>query len=357
MTSPYATVIKGGPPYLGRWSYNFKCPTGSYVTKFNGLSGGQVDRIGIECSDGETIFADGGMGGNAFQIDSQNKGFQSVMGTGFNGGNEYQSFNGFGRTSDNSPYPADVYQYRCPLDQYITGIDGTIESSLVKTLNVTCDNKSDYCVKNLDSPYCKWLMPQLKFSSSAKDKATYHNILNQACAINMSDTCRSNQTDLETSMVANWCKTHMDDDFCSCYATPPDFIRKKAPEVSGLPQCWNQTCSLKGFKPITTQSCPSITICRQEITTEGDNNLSSNVEVKQDCNPTVVIGTTGGVPSKNPDMTTVTNSTQKPIDEEPSSVSWWSNKYVLYFIIFLILIFVIIMFWDDDEPVNLTKLK
>lgn len=336
MASPYSTVIKGGPSYIGQWPYHFKCPIGTHVTKFNGRAGSQLDNIGIECSDGVTVLSDGGTGGTAFQIDSNGRGFQSLMNTGFNGGRRYQSFNGYGYTGYNGSYMPDVYNYRCPIDQYITAIDGSIENKLVKNLDVTCDYKASYCENNLESPYCKWLMPQLKNSNIAKDKAQYHNILNKACSINMSDTCRSNQTELDTAMVSNWCKLHMDDDFCACYQEPPDYIKQKAPEVAGLPQCWNNKCSIKGFKPITLQTCPTVTICRQEITTEGDSNLSSNVVVRQDCKPTIVTGSTGGTGS-----TTTSNET-------PINPKGW-NTYVLLFVALIIFIVVIVLFWDDSE--------
>jgi hypothetical protein len=334
MSSLYATAIKGGPPYIGKWPYKFQCPSGSFITKFNGRSGSQLDRIGIECSDG-TILSDGGNGGNAFQIDSSGKGFQSIMSTGFNGGSEYQSFNGYGYTGDNGKWNADVYQYRCPLNQKMTGIDGSIESSLVKNLNVTCDYTPDYCVNNLESPYCKWLMPQLKMSSSAKDKASYHNILNQACSINMGDTCRNNQTDLDLSTVQGYCKTNGDDDFCSCFGPVPSYIPT---EVSGLPQCWNNKCSVHGYKPSTLQTCPSITICQQDIITQGNDNLTSNVSIKQDCHPTQIV-----------------NNPSAPAIPPVSNGSILSSNYVLYFLAFVLLVVVIIMFWgddDDDKPVS-----
>lgn len=350
MSSPYSTVIKGGPPYLGKYGYNFKCPTGSYVTKFNGRSGSQLDRIGIECSDGQTILADGGSGGDAFIIDSQSQGFQSLMNTGFNGGSEYQSFNGYGKTSDNGKWNADVYQYRCPLDQYITGIDGTTESSLVKTLNVTCDNKSEYCEKNLESSYCKWLMPQLKLSSSTKDKANYHNILNKACSINMSDTCRNNQTDLDLSTVQGYCNTNPNDDFCSCFGPVPSYIPK---EVAGLPQCWNNTCSIHGYKPSTLQTCPSITICQQDISTQGNENLSSNVVIRQDCHPTTIIAPVAPVVPSVPNEGNINNSDNVVTPIQPiDSNSILTSKYIFYFLVFLMLITVIVLFWDDDDDDN-----
>jgi len=359
MSSPYATTIKGGPPYIGKYPYKFQCPSGTYITKFNGRSGAQLDRIGIECSDGSTILSDGGNEGDAFQIDSGGKGFQSIMNTGFNGGSKYQSFNGHGYAGDNGQWNADVYQYRCPLNQYMNSIDGTIESSLVKTLNVSCDNIPEQCANNVESPYCKWMMPQLKLSASAKDKSKYHNILNQACQINMTDTCRNNQTDLDVSTVQNWCKLNPNDEFCSCFNAPPDYIMRKAPEVAGLPQCWNNTCSVKGFKPQTLQTCPSITICSQDITTEGNNNLSSNVVIRQDCKPTTVISNGGATISPTPTTTPtpsspITSSTSTPISNPTSSLSL--SSYMLYFLLFIILVVVIIMFWeDDDEPVQ--KLK
>lgn len=350
MSSPYSTPVKGGPPYIGKWPYKFQCPSGTYITKFNGRAGTQLDRIGIECSDGSTIFSDGGNGGTAFQIDSNSKGFQSIMNTGFNGGSRYQSFNGYGYTGANGSYDPDVYQYRCPLNQYMNGIDGTIESSLVKTLNVSCDNIPEQCANDLESPYCKWMMPQLKLSEAAKDKSKYRNILNQACQINMSDTCRNNQTDLDVLTVQNWCKSNPNDEFCSCFTAPPDYIMRKAPEVAGLPQCWNNTCSVKGFKPQTLQDCPSVTICSQDITTEGNDNLTSNVEIKQNCNPTTVIANGGATISPTPTPTTDSTSTPVSIHKVLSNTSW--SSYALYFLLFIILIVVIVMFWDDEEPIQ-----
>lgn len=356
MSSPYITSIKGGPPYIGKWPYNFQCPPGSYITKFNGRSGSQLDKIGIECSDGATVLSDGGNGGTAFQIDSNGDGFRSIMSTGFNGGNEYQSFNGHGYAGDNGKWDADVYQYRCPLNQKMTGIDGSIEDGLVKNLNATCDYTPDYCVNNLESPYCKWLMPQLKLSSSTKDKANYRNILNRACSINMGDTCRDNQSDLDLSTAQDYCKTNADDDFCSCFGPVPSYIPS---EVSGLPQCWNNKCSVHGYKPSTLQQCPSITICQQDINTQGNDNLSSNVVIRQDCHPTTIVNppsSPSSNPSSSPSSPINNGSIETPIPPV-SNESIWSSNYMMYFLVFLLFVVVIIMFWDDDDDEPISKLN
>lgn len=345
MASPYKTVIKGGPPYIGKWPYNFQCPSGTYITKFNGRAGSQLDKIGIECSDGTTSLADGGNGGNAFQIDSQSKGFQSIMSTGFNGGGAYQSFNGNGYTGDNGRWYADVYQYRCPLDQYMTGIDGSTEGSVVKNLNATCDYKPSYCEKNLESPYCKWLMPQLKLSPAVKDQASFKNILGKACSINMSDTCRNNQSDLEPSTVEDWCKNNSGDPFCSCYLPVPSYIPSA---IAGTPECWNNTCSLHGYNPRGQCKIGQVTICQQNISTQGNDNLSSNVIIRQDCKPTQVI-VSPTVVSENPESVVSNNI--------PTAPDLSNSNYLLYLLMLVILVVVIVMFFDDDDEDELENFR
>ena len=182
------TLIKGGPPIRSGNLYNYECPTGTYINKFYGRVGAAMDYIGVVCSNGDKHEVAPSSGGNGWEVDSDGVGFQSIMSTGFDGGNVYQSFNGHGSTAFNGPYPPDIFQYRCPKDTYMNSISGTYDR-YVNQIDLGCEIKPEYCIDHLESDACQWLMPKLKDADVNK----YNLILNKACSKNMSATCRDNR--------------------------------------------------------------------------------------------------------------------------------------------------------------------
>lgn len=280
--SPIYAVLKNGLSTTFDNHYESSCPAGSYVTKFNGRVGSKLDKIGYECDTGEK-FSYGGDGGDAWIIDSIGAGFQTLMSGGFNGGKETQWFNGFGEVRFNDGWPPDVFKHRCPTGTFVTGIEGSSwNGTMADQINVRCDGRADNCINDLESEYCKWLMPSMKISNPVR----YADILDKACGVHMTDTCKDNQEVLKESTVDKYCQNHMDDLFCSCYTPPPKSLTD---EVKGLPQCWNVNCSLHGYKSGNAKkSCPNlnVTVCRQDIESSGtSNNISKNVSIIN-CNPT-----------------------------------------------------------------------
>ena len=161
----------------------------------------------------------------------------------------------------------------CPTGQKIVGYTGytnTLPGNMnleyaknIGAYNLTCGYPADYCANNLESEYCHINPP-----SAA--------ILNEACAKNMTDTCRNRRTELNGTVVEAYCFPQssggalISDPLCSCYATPPDAL--KGPGRS-IPQCWNSDCATHGYVPSPGLACPDVTICKQDWDTQGTGNI------------------------------------------------------------------------------------
>lgn len=324
-------------PWQGKWPFAIGCSAGKYVNKFDVRTGSRVDNIQLSCNDNSIKSAGGPGGSNTYTIDSKFKGFHSLSGTGFNGGQTLQSFNGYGYTGNNGNYDPDVYNWICPKDQVVVGIDGGTDSNVITSLNVVCDYPEDYCINNLESPYCKDLVP-----SSI--------ILNKACAKNMTQTCIDRQTELNDTVVSDYCEKNKDDPFCACY-------HDQAPagipaEIAGLPQCWSKKCATHGYKPHTLQSCPTVTVCKQELSIAGSNNIIQSDKLQViDCHPTIVAAPTtvnsqtaqptgGGSTTYNPSSGLYNTSNNTPISSDKAPIPTSTNKssYILILSLLLILI-------------------
>lgn len=121
------------------------------------------------------------------------------------------------------------------------------------------------------------------------------------------------------NVMNNFCPTHLDDPYCSCYMDRNTVINDpilltKYPlsKYTTQPQCWNDSCLTSGYKNAglrSAPSCPSITVCTQDIDKiSGANNVLRNVLLSQNCGTTGVnttpvttpSGTSGNTSSNNP---------------------------------------------------------
>jgi hypothetical protein len=105
--------------------------------------------------------------------------------------------------------------------------------------------------------------------------------LNKACTKNFSETCTNRKSDLTDSTMNLYCAANPTAAICSCYSKAPEYI---PPEMAGLAPCWNQSCATTGYIPQNMRgACPSITICKQDMTTSGDSNMLTDNIIIQDC--------------------------------------------------------------------------
>ena len=239
----------GGNPFIGN------CPPGEYITQWYGGAGHTIDRFGAKCSDGTNLGPHGGGGGNAWS--------SSVSGP-------YKSFWGtFGDVVDNfmdmgGPGGSQRWADSCPSGAAV-GIFGRA-GELTNQLGIQCGPPSNWCVNNLEDPMC-----------ARVDALT----LNKACATNFSETCTNRKAELTDSTMNLYCVANPTADICSCYSQVPSYIPQ---EMAGLAPCWNKACATTGYIPQNMRgSCPSITICRQEMGTSGDSNMLTNNVILQDC--------------------------------------------------------------------------
>ncbi len=331
----------------------YTCPSGQYITEFVGNSDKNINSIKGVCSDGTELPLAGGNGPNIFSKVSQD-GWEAIDG-------KYNvampeiawmvpnqdiyitNFLGVG------PSGGTTFHHSCPAGKKIVGYSGKAggsgKSAPIEALSFRCGYDDQYCVNNLESPYCKSF-------NVPKD------ILNKACAKSMTETCINRKSELDESMMVNYCSTHANDSICSCYAPVPSFIE---PSIAGLQQCWNNKCATYGYKPpsMRSSSCPSITICKQNITAEGENLLASNV-IKQDCHPTVI-----NIPDKPTDKHasggsgngSLNDNTQNFVPPpKPDDVPKKShNIYIILFV--LIIVMILLYYYFDNDTLNLNKYK
>jgi len=296
------------------------CPDGAVVNKISGASGEYVDQLCMSCNDGTPLGCIGqpndavpyGYDGpfNSIYIRYWDL-VDNILGSGGGGGREDTA--------------------TCPPGKYVVGYEGR-GAKFVDNVKFICGvDKNQYCVNNLETDLCR---------NISKD------VLNKACAINMSDTCKNRKDELDPRMVEKYCETHKEDPFCSCYINVPDYIPA---EIRGLTKCWNKKCADYGYIPPSLRgTCPNITICRQNLGVDGGSNMLTGNVIVQDCSttvkPTPDPGTNTGV------NTGVDTGVNVPVDtpvaeDKPASVS--VNTLL---IIFLIIMVLYLSFGDDSPP-------
>ncbi len=335
----YAGTNTGDGSYFGR----LECKDGEYITRIEGRSGSHVDQLGATCSDGQKLGPHGYSGGGSpYAINGPFKALDLVADGWVDG------IFDFGAPQHNKRV-----KLACPDGKYIVGYEGRSGEYLAGRFRGICGVKADeYCVNNLETDLCR---------------NTNVNILNKACALNMSTTCRNRKDELDESVIYEYCKSNQDDPFCSCYAEAPDYIPN---EIRGLVKCWNKTCAEKGYIPKNLRgSCPNITVCKQSLGADGSNILSSNVFV-QDCGTRLVTNpSTPSNPSNNTNTVTnttttktvFTDNTKSPYvpddpttitDAEPNKIVDFIKKNIKPILFFVIILAIVLgyVFWPRKTP-------
>jgi len=277
---------------------NIQCKFPAYVNEVYGYTGGFVDQLCMKCSDGKDLGCNpGGRGDRKAPLIQLPNGFNRMS-------TYYHPGWGMGRLTigDNDGYTlgqktdGDFRSYgviECPEDMIAVGYGGYHggDPDIVEETHLMCNyNPDTYCVYNLESDFCK----NIPGGVSTR-------VLQQACAKNLTDTCKSRKNELTDSIVQKYCGDHKDDPFCSCYLTPPNTL--DPPTVRGIPQCWNSQCATMGYIPsnIRNSKCPdNITVCKQEFNAGGEGNLLSGVELKSTCGNTAQPSIPPSIPPSSP---------------------------------------------------------
>lgn len=292
----------------------YTCPKGKYIKEFTGTGARVIDSVKGVCNDGTTFpVAGANRAGGGYFSRVANDGWTSVNGR---YGQSLDNLLGAGGGGGAS------FNYTCPEGKKVVAYGGR-QGWAVDAMYFGCDYDENYCVNNLESPACQ-------ATAVSKD------VLNKACAKSMTATCVNRKGDLDESVMINYCKANPGEDICACYAPVPSYID---PSIRGLQQCWNNKCSSFGYKPLSMRSsqCPDIKICKNIISAEGENLLSSNV-IKLDCSTKVV-------QSSSTPTTLPIPSTKPPEDELPSSST---NLYIILFVLLFIVVILMFYFGDDD---------
>ena len=309
----YTTSILGGN---GGVPYTANCPPGEYITQWYGNSGRSIEQIGARCSDGTDLGTRGGKGDNrggqpwSGPVGGPYKNFYGRGGRGVPiemdketmtlygaDGGVVNNFMGFGIDEGTS------WTDSCPSGAAV-GIFGRSDD-FVDQLGIKCSAPSSWCVNNLEDPMC------------AETSAV---ALNQACAKNFTATCTNRKSELKDSTMETYCAANPKASICSCYIDPPTYIPR---DIAGLAPCWNKACAATGYIPQNMRgTCPSITICRQEMGTSGDSNMLTNNVIVQNCG-----AQNGSAANNTQDLTTMHTSQQAGFDIK--------NPLVILFIIII----------------------
>lgn len=338
MTERSNTELRGGD---GGNAFGARsCPDGEIINRIYGGAGDNLDRVCASCSDGTDLGCVGGGGGGGYSYTGP---FTSISGRSGAINDRLISSGGSG----GNPYTS-----TCPSGKYIVGYQGRA-GALVDKLGFICGvKKSEYCINNLEQPLCRNVDA---------------GILNQACKVNMTDTCRNRKEELDETVIQSFCASHPNDDFCSCYTPAPAYIDDI---VKGLGQCWNQTCATKGFIPRNMRKdCPNITICKQALPVDGTGNvLTKNVQVLE-CGSTHTTQTGSGSSADPPATKSPTQSgtssnpatsltpaqiavQQATAPDDTSLTSLFSNP-IIWIILVVILGFGIYKFTQSDPQMQM----
>ncbi len=142
------------------------------------------------------------------------------------------------------------------------------------------------------------------------------------------DQCQNLFGDLSDStcdvIMEPYCKIHTDDKKCSCYNVPTLSTNTTINNAfSARPDCYYDECSIYGYKPnaIAHKDCTSLTICSQDLNTQGNKNIiTNNIQ-------TINCGMSSTTPSSPDDTTTVnvpitnTTASTSPIVTSPAVTS------------------------------------
>ena len=335
------------------------CPNFSKVVQLSTNSGDGLDHVIATCDDaGQTQLRFGGGESNQQPIDalvSSDLGFDALtfdQSGWMQGEGVPHTVHGVGTSQQIPPNNTNLV---CPDGMVLTGMVGSNVGihgkQVVGELGLVCDYQPEYCVTNLESPYCQSYPPNA-------------DILNRACAQSMTQTCKDRQSELKDSTVSTYCnnKANASDPFCSCYNAIPPAAIAKYPEIASNPKCWSGQCAVNGYQPanIRNTTCPTITICEQDLATSGNSNILTNNIITQNCNSNNTTNSTPGDANSTPTGSTTpsnSNSTTASNSNGTGTSSSINNllqsTYFIYIVAF-ILMFVVVYyaFFDDDDEVN-----
>jgi hypothetical protein len=251
--------------------FDQKCPAGEHISQFYGYTyffpgRESIMGIGAKCSGGADLGVQGsreaqGRAGKEWylKLDKPEKNFSGSYAT--------TNFTFVSRFMENGTWPdQSPWNDNCPSGA-ATGVYGRSTANMaVNAYGLQCGPPSNWCIDNLEDPIC-----------AGVDVTT----LNKACTKNFSETCTNRKAELTDSTMNLYCASNPTAAICSCYSKAPEYI---PPEMAGLAPCWNQSCATTGYIPQNMRgACPSITICKQDMSTSGDSNMLTNNIIIQDC--------------------------------------------------------------------------
>ena len=214
------TTLNFGEP-LGT-EFSVTCKPGAYINTFYGrATGGYMDTLGAQCSDGQNLGYIGSM------TDEQAKTARSLVPP----GGPYTSFNiwgdahhliSFNKIKGTARGFEDAQQ--CSTGAAV-GLSGTHDGTYFNSLSVSCGAPSSYCYNHIESPVC-----------AEADVDT----LNMACGTKWTSQCSARFADISEALSSSHCIAVPDDPQCACYVDAPSYI----PGVlSEMPQCWSAKCA------------------------------------------------------------------------------------------------------------------
>lgn len=250
-------VYQLGVP-ISNANVSYRCNPGEIVTEIHGRGARLIDSIGMTCSDGKVLQNSPSAGGGDYYSYNNPAGWKTIP------GRSASLVDGILNSGGDGGDPHTLICGGQDGEYYVSGYNST-SGNVLNSLTLNCGrDKRTWCVGHLEDPICEGINA---------------SILNQACAKNFTATCIDRKEELKPSIMQTYCAANPTLPICSCYAPVPSYID---PSVAGLQHCWNATCAAYGYKP-NNSACPPITVCRQDLTTSGANNLLQGVNISSTC--------------------------------------------------------------------------
>ena len=310
------------------------CPPNTHAVKIRWREHDYVNALDMQCSDGSFTpnwnyfdSSDGWPRTDPVNL-TKRDGWDKITYTSLAG---LYTINDFPRTDHpfSDGWLPETTTYKCPEGQKVVGFIAGARNRLYSA-GVICDYTPEYCESKLESKYCK----------NNKSLIT-PEVLNIACAANMTDTCRNRKSELHPTIVREFCKKNPEDELCSCFRPVPKYIN---PNIAGLQQCWNQDCLNYGYRA-NNDVCPAITICSQALDASGSSNKLTGSVQTVNCNNTApvvaVIPSSADIPSSSPGVSPGVSPSLVPSHNFLYSATYGIKNY--YILIFLAIIFLAII--------------
>jgi hypothetical protein len=263
-------------------------------------------------------------------------------------GNIYNSGNGeFKNAGTGFEYPKAINSVFVPPNYHMFAFNDSLYKGQAMRL------ESGFYRKNDDYPSGGFPLTNIRsFSVIAKQPWIKH--LQNCCSSKLtestnSSTCgvywgKNNSGECDVIM-GEYCINNQNDPVCSCYNYLESDNDTDPPEVKlakARPDCFIKTCNTDGYMPtnLKNRQCPSLKICKQNMDMlGGDQNVTSNIEILQNCNDTYN-SSLNPTPSPTPPPTP--SPIPPPVFEPPNSEKTSESSYIIYFLIFVCFIITII---------------